>query len=183
MNWYPDHDGSRQPYTYGMAIANLVTGRPLSWGFLAFVAACGSSSAASTQTDASLDQYEAAVQHEAAVQYGDAIQVADAVRDGSDEKSPSDDGGGASSPDGAASADATTQPSDASTNEGGSSSAHCTGPADCRTFSDYCGGCACDALVVSEPDPICEAGTVQCLVDPCSGHSAACDTTGHCVLR
>jgi hypothetical protein len=59
----------------------------------------------------------------------------------------------------------------------------CTVAADCRTFSNYCGGCACDALGAGKPDPVCEGGTASCLVDPCQGHTAACDATGHCTLH
>lgn len=58
----------------------------------------------------------------------------------------------------------------------------CTVSADCRTFSDYCGGCACDVLAVGAPDPTCDAGTVSCLVDPCQGKMATCDATHQCVL-
>jgi len=64
--------------------------------------------------------------------------------------------------------------------EGG---APCTGASDCRTFSDYCGGCACEALRVGAVDPVCDAGVAQCLADPCSGHTVACDATHRCALR
>ena len=65
--------------------------------------------------------------------------------------------------------------------EGGGSA--CTVASDCRMFSNYCGGCTCDALGVAAPDPVCDAGTASCLVDPCQGHAAACDPTGHCTLH
>lgn len=60
----------------------------------------------------------------------------------------------------------------------------CTTDADCRTFSDYCTGCNCDALSASEPDPLCSGPGVRCFADPCMGHAAVCDTaTGACVLQ
>jgi hypothetical protein len=53
----------------------------------------------------------------------------------------------------------------------------------CRTFSNYCGGCTCQALGTGAPDRVCEAGTVRCLLDPCQSHTAVCDPTGRCTLR
>ncbi len=58
----------------------------------------------------------------------------------------------------------------------------CTVPADCRTFSDYCGACACEVLAAGAPDPTCDAGTISCLVDPCQGMTATCDGTHHCAF-
>jgi hypothetical protein len=57
----------------------------------------------------------------------------------------------------------------------------CTTDADCRTFSDYCTGCDCRALGVSEPDPVCESPGVRCFADPCLNQTAAC-VSGACVL-
>ncbi len=59
----------------------------------------------------------------------------------------------------------------------------CTVASDCRTFSNYCSGCACDVLGTGNANPGCDAGTVSCIVDPCYGHTAACDATHHCVLQ
>ncbi len=59
----------------------------------------------------------------------------------------------------------------------------CSVASDCRTFSNYCGGCACDVLGTGDANPGCDAGTVSCVVDPCYGHTAACDATHHCVLQ
>ncbi len=50
----------------------------------------------------------------------------------------------------------------------------CNIDADCRTFSDYCTGCDCRALTVSQPDPVCPGPGVQCLVDPCFNKAAVC---------
>jgi hypothetical protein len=72
-------------------------------------------------------------------------------------------------------------PDSASPGEAGSSS--CTVAVGCRTFSSYCGTCACEALGANKPAPVCDAGTVSCFVDPCQGHTAVCDQTGHCVLQ
>jgi hypothetical protein len=68
-------------------------------------------------------------------------------------------------------------------NEADAGGSPCANAAACRTFSNYCGGCTCQALGTSEPDPPCDAGTVTCLLDPCRSHTAACDPTGHCTLR
>jgi hypothetical protein len=73
---------------------------------------------------------------------------------------------------------------DARTDSGSSSGGSaCSGPSDCRKYSNYCGGCTCDALGVSAPDPTCDAGLGSCLVDPCSSHTAVCDSTHHCALQ
>jgi hypothetical protein len=58
--------------------------------------------------------------------------------------------------------------------------ARCTTDADCRLVSDYCDGCACRALAASEQPPKCQGTTVQCFVDPCQRHRAACQS-GACV--
>jgi hypothetical protein len=53
----------------------------------------------------------------------------------------------------------------------------------CRTFSNYCGGCTCQALGTGEPNPTCDGGTVTCLLDPCQSHSATSDPSGRCTLH
>ena len=60
------------------------------------------------------------------------------------------------------------------TGAGGASAASCTADADCRLFSDYCGGCNCRPLAASDPDPTCPTPPVSCLVDPCRDQKAAC---------
>ncbi len=52
--------------------------------------------------------------------------------------------------------------------------AECTTDADCRLFDNYCGGCACNALASSEPDPKCDGTLVKCFAEPCGGKAAAC---------
>jgi len=58
----------------------------------------------------------------------------------------------------------------------------CTSDADCRTFSDYCTSCACDALSVNDKDPTCSGPGVRCLVDPCASYTAVC-VNGSCSLQ
>ncbi len=58
----------------------------------------------------------------------------------------------------------------------------CRQASDCRLYSSECGGCNCLSLVATDPDPVCNGHAVQCLVDPCRGHAAACDD-GHCASR
>jgi hypothetical protein len=72
---------------------------------------------------------------------------------------------------------------DAPLDSSASSSASCSSASECRTFSDYCGGCACDALGKNDPDPTCDADTVSCFVDPCRDRSATCDPSHHCALQ
>lgn len=63
------------------------------------------------------------------------------------------------------------------------SAGQCLSDADCRTFSNYCDGCSCEALAVSAPDPTCDGTLVQCFVDPCFDQSAVCDSaTSTCSL-
>ena len=50
----------------------------------------------------------------------------------------------------------------------------CRIDADCRTFSDYCTGCDCRALIVGEKDPVCSGPGVRCLADPCMAQKATC---------
>jgi hypothetical protein len=59
----------------------------------------------------------------------------------------------------------------------------CTANSDCRTFSDYCTGCNCDALATSDPNPPCSGPGVSCFADPCRGHTAVCDSTHHCAIQ
>lgn len=61
------------------------------------------------------------------------------------------------------------------------SSAVCQSDADCRVFSNYCGGCACTVLMQGDADPSCAGAEVQCLVDPCQGRRAVC-TEGACTV-
>lgn len=58
----------------------------------------------------------------------------------------------------------------------------CQSDADCRLFSNYCGGCACTPLTQSEAEPKCPSDPVQCLLDPCQGKTAAC-TNGLCAVQ
>jgi hypothetical protein len=50
----------------------------------------------------------------------------------------------------------------------------------CRLFSVYCNTapCTCVSLASTEPDPTCDAGTVSCVVDPCSNKTAVCTANG-----
>lgn len=57
----------------------------------------------------------------------------------------------------------------------------CVTSEDCRTFSSYCGSCACQALGVRDPEPVCRRRLVNCLADPCQGHEAIC-VRGQCRL-
>ncbi len=57
----------------------------------------------------------------------------------------------------------------------------CEEAADCRIFSDFCDGCACLALPVDAPDPVCAGDLVSCLVDPCLGAAAVCAPDGSCI--
>jgi hypothetical protein len=60
----------------------------------------------------------------------------------------------------------------------------CTTDADCRAVSNYCDGCACNALSTTDPDPVCSGTIVNCFVDPCFNHTAVCNTTTHtCELQ
>jgi hypothetical protein len=61
------------------------------------------------------------------------------------------------------------------------SAGNCTTDADCRTFSNYCDGCACNALGTTDADPVCTGTTVACFADPCMGKTAAC-VAGTCSL-
>lgn len=59
--------------------------------------------------------------------------------------------------------------------------AACTTDADCRLFDNYCDGCACQALPVGAPDPVCTGTQVQCFAQPCAGKTATCQA-GTCVV-
>lgn len=61
------------------------------------------------------------------------------------------------------------------------SAGNCTTDADCRTFSNYCDGCSCNALGVTDPNPVCKGTTVSCFADPCMGKTATC-VAGTCSL-
>ncbi len=65
----------------------------------------------------------------------------------------------------------------------GGTNAACTTASDCRLYSDYCGACSCDVLGATDPNPTCYGEPVQCFRDPCQGHGAVCDATGHCALQ
>ena len=84
-----------------------------------------------------------------------------------------------------ASSDATSDAPESSApgDAGDAGGAACILAVDCRTFSNYCGGCACDALGVHAPDPVCDGGTVSCFTNPCAGHTAACGPAGRCILQ
>ncbi len=59
--------------------------------------------------------------------------------------------------------------------------AACQRVGDCRVYSSGCGGCTCLSLGVSDPDPACNGPVVECLVDPCQGHTPACND-GRCAF-
>ncbi|MEO1336017.1 MAG: hypothetical protein AAFV29_10250, partial [Myxococcota bacterium] len=52
---------------------------------------------------------------------------------------------------------------------------------DCRTFSDYCGGCNCEAIGVDDEDPMCSGEKVKCVADPCMNKVARC-VEGQCIV-
>jgi hypothetical protein len=58
----------------------------------------------------------------------------------------------------------------------------CVTAADCRLFSDYCGGCTCRALPNGVATPVCRRQQVACFVDPCGREAPACEN-GYCVAR
>ncbi len=63
----------------------------------------------------------------------------------------------------------------------GTTQEQCATDADCRSFSDYCGGCNCRALLTTEPNPACPGADVQCVADPCASETAIC-VDGRCML-
>ena len=50
----------------------------------------------------------------------------------------------------------------------------CTSDADCRLYDNYCNGCSCEALSLTDPDPVCNGTIVACVVQPCGGQTAVC---------
>jgi hypothetical protein len=76
-----------------------------------------------------------------------------------------------------------TSGSDAALDAPSDAGGTCQAASDCRTLSSYCGACSCLALPAGAADPVCDAGTVSCLLDPCSGRSATCGASGHCALQ
>ena len=60
----------------------------------------------------------------------------------------------------------------------------CASDDDCATFSNYCNGCACDAVTVEAyPKDQCP-NPVACFRDPCSNQAAVCNQTTHtCELQ
>lgn len=60
----------------------------------------------------------------------------------------------------------------------------CASDADCLVYSNYCDGCTCEALLTTDPIPVCTTTIVRCIADPCMGHTAACDPVTHtCVVK
>lgn len=55
----------------------------------------------------------------------------------------------------------------------------CSSDADCRTASNYCGSCSCEALAPGEEPTRCDV-PVLCVMDPCDFMVAVCDR-GTCV--
>lgn len=88
----------------------------------------------------------------------------------------SNEGGGASKD------AANDAPLDA-TGSDGADGPPCSGESACRLFSNYCGGCKCDGLGASEPDPTCDGGMFSCFSDPCHDHAAICDAVGRCGVQ
>src|SRR5262245_47296325 len=43
----------------------------------------------------------------------------------------------------------------------------CRQDSDCRPFDNYCDGCACQAISIHNPNPVCTGATVQCFAQPC----------------
>ncbi len=70
-------------------------------------------------------------------------------------------------------------PAPAASASGSGSIVNCQTDADCRAFSDYCTGCNCRALSITEPDPVCSGPGVRCLVDPCQNVQVGCNQ-GRC---
>jgi Domain of unknown function (DUF4832)/Domain of unknown function (DUF4874) len=57
----------------------------------------------------------------------------------------------------------------------------CNWDLDCRAVDDYCGGCSCDAVGSTTPDPFCD-NPVECFAEPCAGLAAYCGTDNLCHL-
>ncbi len=58
----------------------------------------------------------------------------------------------------------------------------CNSDDDCRTLSNYCGGCSCEGLPDEQANPVCDEPLVTCFVNPCMGKQAAC-VAGSCVAQ
>jgi len=67
--------------------------------------------------------------------------------------------------------------------DGGADTVHgeCAADADCRAWSDTCGGCTCRPLVKGAATPKCGRNQVACFVDPCRAKRAHCQG-GSCVV-
>jgi hypothetical protein len=87
---------------------------------------------------------------------------------------------GAPSPEGSADSPNDTAQDAAQDGSTPADSGSCFAPTDCRLYSSYCGGCACLPLPAAAPNPTCDAGTVSCLRDPCTGQYPTCTNTGTC---
>ncbi|WP_394829732.1 hypothetical protein [Pendulispora albinea] len=61
------------------------------------------------------------------------------------------------------------------------SGGECATNADCRSWSDTCGGCKCRVLVRNAAPPKCKGDQVACFADPC-GHKRAQCTNGACTI-
>ncbi len=96
--------------------------------------------------------------------------VADATKDALVSEASTDAGADATK-------DAT---SDASSDATSSDASNCNGG--CKTYSSYCGSCQCLALSVSDPNPTCDAGQVNCFINPCLNKTAAC-VNDQCVIQ
>jgi hypothetical protein len=134
------------------------------------VAACSSSSSSGGPSPGDLDGSADVAQNDSA---------SSSSADGSPDQASQSDAP-ASSAESGAGTDAAGLDGAGATEAGGAS---CSTASDCRTHSNYCGGCTCDALAVSEPNPDCEGGLTSCFADPCSGKTATCSATHHCSLQ
>lgn len=61
----------------------------------------------------------------------------------------------------------------------------CQSPNDCKLFSSYCStaACKCIPLMANQPNPVCDAGMVTCLIDPCKNKNPDCDDAGMCGVK
>ena len=60
----------------------------------------------------------------------------------------------------------------------------CQSDADCYLAADYCTGCNCSALQITQSVPACSGPGVRCFADPCLTHSTTCDVnSGKCLLQ
>lgn len=58
----------------------------------------------------------------------------------------------------------------------------CVADSDCAAYSNYCGGCGCEALPIWQKPALCDKPLAECLRDPCGGETAVC-SGGVCVLK